>query len=122
MTTRVNAKFFSCLRPASLTASSALCAEFRHDDGWVEEHTLLQPNLPQMEKEVRAYVCGRIREIVTVAARSALKLEQPKDLRQSHALKLRFNWNPKEEARDKRIVLQEMPWSSRNIWMLLFTL
>lgn len=69
----------------------------------MEERSLVTPSLTQMGEEVTAFV-QEAHDIIIAAARSALKLEQPSNLRRSHALELRFEWNPKK-GKEKRIVL-----------------
>lgn len=71
----------------------------------VEEQALRRLYASQLNAERFEYI-SRKREIITIAARPALKLEQLSELRTSHALTLRLNWNRKEREKE-RLVLHD---------------
>lgn len=68
-----------------------------------------------MTEEVNRYVPNR-REIIGVAARSALHLDHPSDLRSTHALVLKLEWNRMQTGakrfflRDARVQVLEKEW------------
>lgn len=61
--------------------------------------------MPQPNNEVLEYIA--IKEVIVIAARSALELEHPSDLRYTRVLTFVLHWN-REEAEGKRLVLQKV--------------